>query len=147
VFNIDLISLVFMSYSIIAPFKSAEKAALTALYAAMGQRFRTEASVKVTLETDPSISERHVQVSWDDWSLRVYSEFEPHVLLESREIAELYGAGRSDQSEIASCANRVTIDSDDDPGMDHYNDYVFVLEVLEQLGAIALFDPVAETFV
>jgi hypothetical protein len=136
-----------MCYTILAPFKSAEGATLPAIFTAMRERFRGDESIEVTMETDRWIGSQYVQLTSAGWSLRVHSEFEPHVLVESQEIAELYGAGRSDRAAIARCAHRVTIDSDDDPGMNHFNDYVFVLETLERLGAVTLFDPVAETFI
>jgi hypothetical protein len=65
----------------------------------------------------------------------------PYVLIESGEIAERYGADRKDAVQLAHAKSRVELWSDDDPQMDHINDYIFVLEAMERFTGAIIFEP------
>ena len=80
-----------------------------------------------------------------DWWISLTLNEMPHVIEESREIAEDYAAERPDSALIAACDRRIEVSSAEDPDMDYFNDYLFVLEPLEALGAI-LFDDETEMF-
>src|SRR5207237_402271 len=81
-----------------------------------------------------------------DWTFRIYWEAEPHVVIESREIAVKFPSAGIDSAVIASCARRITTGGDSDPDMLHFNDYVHVLEVLERFKGVYLFDPYDRKF-
>lgn len=66
---------------------------------------------------------------------------EPHVLAESREIAEEFAADRADSAVIARASSRFELSSDDDPDMDHFNDMLFICHAAESLGPVFIFDP------
>lgn len=53
---------------------------------------------------------------------------DPSVLTES---AEMAGEATAHKSEIAQCRKRLELSGDDDPGMDYFNDSVFILETLD----------------
>ena len=65
----------------------------------------------------------------------------PQVLQESREIEEKIG-GDEDDLGIANCDRRVEVASDiPDPEMDHFNEYLLVIEVLQSFKGIIAVDP------
>lgn len=88
-------------------------------------------------------NQSQMQIHHDDWVLRVYwhGDDHPDVAFVSREIAQLtIVKERSDRDVIASCNRWVTTGGDPDPNMDYFNDYVYVLEVLETVPDAYLFD-------
>ncbi len=95
------------------------------------------------IQSPPAINvqEKMCTLDWSNWQFRMYWEDEPHVEEESREIAKRFASGRADTERIASCNRRITTAADDDPNMDHFNHYVFVMEVLEAFEGIYVFDP------
>lgn len=76
----------------------------------------------------------------DGWSLRVAWDASARVAVESQEIADKFVTDAAERAEVAACQVRITTAGDPDPSMKHFNDYVFVLEVLEQIPGIYLFD-------
>lgn len=88
----------------------------------------------------------HIKLAWSNWSLRLLFAVASHVLIESKEIAAGVATHRANRDIIASCNRRIEITSAPDPKMDHFNDYIFVLEVLERIPGVVLFDPYAGTF-
>lgn len=88
-----------------------------------------------------------IVVRFGDWTFQIGHEDQPHVVVESKEIAEYYGKGRPDQHRIAGCKRRITVSGDDDPNMDHFNDYCFLTAVFEEYPGVILFDPQAGEFV
>jgi hypothetical protein len=110
----------------------------------LGKRFAYDPNVKMVIEDG---KDHLLRVQWADWSLRLYFEGEPHVLVESEEIAEHYAASHPERKTIAACKRRLSMSGDDDPNMDHFNDYVFVMEVLESFPGVYLFDPREGSFV
>lgn len=83
----------------------------------------------------------NIQIKYDDWSLRIYWEENLDVLAEAQEIADRFAVNRSDKAVIASCNRRITTSGDPDPNMDHFNDFVHVIEVLESIEDTYIFDP------
>jgi hypothetical protein len=82
-----------------------------------------------------------IVVSSADWEIHLSLNQSPTVLVESREIAGHIG-GSEDAKDIAVCARRVEIASDiPDPEMDHFNDYLFVVEVLQSFKGLIAVDP------
>ena len=81
-----------------------------------------------------------IAVLRDNWSLRVHWEDEPHVQAESVEIASLVAANEEDAQIIRTCRRCITTAGDADPNMLFFNDYVFVLEVLDSIPDLYIFD-------
>lgn len=81
-----------------------------------------------------------LQLQFPGWTLRARFAQEPHVLVESAEIAERFGANTGKQDRIAACSTRFEVAADDDFDMEHFNDFVHVIETAQRLGEIYAFD-------
>jgi hypothetical protein len=80
-------------------------------------------------------------LSSGDWEIRLGLKSGPQVLEESRAIAEGI-AGQEDGTEIASCGRRVEVFSYiPDPELEHFNDYLQVIEVLKSFPGLIAVDP------
>ena len=99
-------------------------------------RLSHDPAVTVSVEHGDSI-----RVQWHDWSFHLNYESEPHVAVESAEIADLYASTHPGKPNIAVCERRISMSGDDDPSMDHFNDFLFIQEVLESFSGVYLFDP------
>ncbi len=69
------------------------------------------------------VEENRTVVRWGDWSFRVYYESGPGVRQESRGIVSRYAAHRKDKKRLAACDKWITIASDSDYDMTHFNDF------------------------
>ena len=82
-----------------------------------------------------------IVVSCGDWEIHLRLNESATVLDESREMAGHIG-GAEDAKDIAGCARRVELASDmADPEMDHFNDYLLALEVLQSFKGVIAVDP------
>ena len=82
-----------------------------------------------------------IEVSCPGWEIHLILNESPTVLDESREIAGHIG-GTEDAKDIAVCARRVELASDTpDPEMDHFNDYLLAVEVLQSFKGLIAVDP------
>jgi hypothetical protein len=82
-----------------------------------------------------------VVVSSADWEIHLALNDAPAVLEESREMAGHIG-GAEDAKDIAACARRVELESDiPDPEMEHFNDYLLAVEVLQSFKGLIAVDP------
>lgn len=81
-----------------------------------------------------------ITVAKDDWHIFLVENSGPAVLAESAKLAEKIAG--ADGSEIAACARRVEVSSDiPDPFMEHFNDYLIVIEVLQSFRGVIAIDP------
>ena len=84
---------------------------------------------------------KRIMLSSKDWEMQLALVEGPHVLQESRDIEEKIG-GDDDKLGITACDRRVEVYSDmPDPNMDHFNDYLIVVEVLQTFGGLIAIDP------
>ncbi|MCI0379692.1 MAG: hypothetical protein L0215_18970 [Gemmataceae bacterium] len=89
------------------------------------------------LEQAPS----QITLSKDAWEIHLRMRDGPEVLEESRRIADHIG-GADEELGISSCSRRVEVASDmPDPEMDHFNDYLMVIEVLQSFQGLIPVDP------
>ncbi len=80
-------------------------------------------------------------VSSANWEIHLTLNDTPAVLEESRTMAERIG-GADDAKDIALCARRVELASDvPDPEMEHFNDYLLAIEVLQSFKGLIAVDP------
>jgi hypothetical protein len=103
-----------------------------------------EAAKRLTVKL-PSFAVEHkpvgIVVSSADWEIHLTLNESPTVLEESREMAGHIG-GEEDAKDITACARRVEVASDTpDPEMNHFNDYLFVIEVLQSFKGVIAVDP------
>ncbi len=86
-------------------------------------------------------TEDKIQLVSGGWEITIGINREPWVGEESKELATAL-AHSEKASRIARCQARVEIQSESpDPDMDHFNDYIAVLEVLETFDGVILVDP------
>lgn len=83
----------------------------------------------------------------DGWTIRVDFSAAAHVVVESREIVAAFGRDRADAEVLATADRRFEIDTDPDPGMNRFNDYVLALEALTAFEGAVAFEPQSCTFV
>jgi hypothetical protein len=104
----------------------------------------TEAAKRLSAKFPSFAVERladRIAVSSEDWEIHLTLNESPTVLAESGEIAGHIG-GAEDAKDIAACARRVEVASDiPDPEMSHFNDYLFVVEVLQSFKGLIAVDP------
>jgi hypothetical protein len=80
-------------------------------------------------------------LSSEDWEISLRMNSGPEVVEESHRIAE-HISGQDDGRDIASIDRRVEIASDvPDPEMDHFNDYLMVIETLQTFRGVIAVDP------
>jgi hypothetical protein len=91
---------------------------------------------------------KNEQLTVDVDGFRFYVDFscQPHVLEESKEIAEQFAAAHPSRVAIGKAACRFELTSDDDPEMDHLNDMIFICQAAEAIGHVYIFDPQAGEF-
>ena len=88
-----------------------------------------------------SQNDRQITVAKDAWEIELRLNEEPIVLAESAELAEKI-AGTIDGGEIAACARRIEVWSDTpDPMMEHFNEFIQVIEVLQSFRGVIAVDP------
>ena len=87
-----------------------------------------------------------LSLKWPGYTLEIGRSALPHVLEESVELAAEFGEERPDQARIAQCHTRFEVSGDDDPDMEHFNDYLFVGEAVLRLGRAYRFDQAAGEF-
>lgn len=81
-----------------------------------------------------------ITVAKGDWEIILGENSDPSVLVESAEMAEKIAG--EDGSEIAACARRIEVSSDiPDPFMEHFNDFLIVIEVLQSFRGVIAIDP------
>jgi hypothetical protein len=136
-----------MAYELMALLTDEADLTLERLADLLRDVFRSDPRAVVRLDEYPGIGRQHVAVRWGDWSFRLSYEDEPHVLEESQEMANTFAAGRPNQHVIAGCRRRVSMAADDDPDMDHFNDYCFIMGRLEKQPGVIVFDPQCGEFV
>ncbi len=84
-----------------------------------------------------------ITVSKGDWEIELALVSGPQVQTESEGLAgNLAGLEPAEAASIAACDRRVEVWSDTpDPAMEHFNDYLFVVEVLKSFRGVVVVDP------
>ncbi|WP_119072222.1 hypothetical protein [Aggregatilinea lenta] len=125
-----------MSYRTMVLIPDQQELTFSDLASKLQSRFVRMNDIDITLEGAHRLILHH-----GEWSLAVEWEAAPEVAVESADIARLFASEVADRAVIASCSTRITIAAQFDPTMRYFNDYVFVLEVLEAIPGLFLFDP------
>lgn len=135
-----------MAYELIALLTDRSDVDLKGLLDLLRNEFAADLDAEVRMEKHPLTEEFYVAVRWGDWSFRLSYEDEGHVREESQEIAETYAGSRPDRYLIAACRRRISMTADEDPAMDHFNDYCFIMQRLSEQAGVVLFDPKGPEF-
>lgn len=86
-------------------------------------------------------NDRQIKLARDDWEMYLTLQEGPEVLEESIQIADHIG-GADEELGIAKCNRRVDVVTDvPDPEMDHFNDYLMVIEELQSFKGVIAVDP------
>lgn len=86
-------------------------------------------------------TDQRVTLSSADWEIHLTLNADAQVLEESRAIEEHIG-GDEDDIGLATCNRRVEVFSDiADPEMEHFDDYLSVIEVLQSFKGVIAVDP------
>ena len=84
---------------------------------------------------------QRLSLSSEDWEIHLTLEEGPEVLEDSIRIADHIG-GADEELGISKCNRRVDVATDvPDPEMDHFNDYLQVIEVLQSFSGVIAVDP------
>ncbi len=86
----------------------------------------------------------NISLASGNWTIRLFLNSEASVIEESREIAQILPGMAA---AIARCNRRVEVSSAPDPNMDYFNDYVFVIHVLESFEGVITLDPREPCFI
>ncbi len=86
-------------------------------------------------------SDQRVTVSSKDWEIHLVLSTAAEVIDEARRLEEGIG-GAQDDLGITACTRRVEVASDTpDPEMEHFEDYLSVIEVLKSFRGLIAVDP------
>jgi hypothetical protein len=99
---------------------------------ALVQLFRDNILKSLVLDVVPD----KIIIKHGEWSMRVHWESKRYILEDAREMASSRKLAPDVAALLATCDRRIYIAGDDDPGMDYFNDCVFVLETLNLLEGI-----------
>lgn len=94
-----------------------------------------------------SLRSDHIALDFADWRLSIRLASGAHVIEESRDIVQRYGSDRDDQAVLATCDTRFELDGGADPDMEHFNDYVLIVERLTDAFRGVAFECHTEQFV
>ncbi|MCP4148165.1 MAG: hypothetical protein GY757_10490 [bacterium] len=88
------------------------------------------------------VSAHELIASKGDWELVLSDSNESHVIIESKELAELHPDWPNIER-VKVCRRRLELSSwADDSSMDHFNTYVLILEIIHKFSGVLLaFDP------
>lgn len=136
-----------MAYELLALLTDDADITVDRLADLLRQDFASDPGAAIRIEDAAAQPIPSVAVRWDGWSFRLSVEDQPHVRAESEGIAEAFASGRPNRDLIASCRRRISVAADPDPDMDHFNDYLFIMERLGKLTGVILFDPKVPEFV
>jgi hypothetical protein len=100
----------------------------------------TERLIKTFPEAQVTQLDQSISIQFPDWKMQLHLADEPFIADEAKDLAE-YFSDCPRATEIAACKRRVEIGADPDPNMDHFNDFVFVCQMLEEFKGVILFDP------
>lgn len=94
-----------------------------------------------------NVKESRLIITIDNWDFRIDLNSEPHVIEESKDLANLFAEGRADKDKIALSGIRLEISTDDDDEMDFFNYYVESLEQLEKLKGSKVWESAQQAFI
>ena len=87
-----------------------------------------------------------VTLTGPDWDFQLFINDKPDVLTEHQAMAEKLG-GVAANPEVAACGRRVEVWSNtNDPFLEHFNDFISIIEVLQSFPGVIAVDPKEPAF-
>jgi hypothetical protein len=80
------------------------------------------------------------------YAFHVDHDRSPHVLEESVDIATRFGSATGKQERIAACSSRFEVRADNDPSMNYFTDFMYIIDAAQSLGEVYAFDTAFATF-
>jgi len=87
-----------------------------------------------------------LDLQFKDYIFRLDFDRSPHVLEEAADIAARFGANTGKQQRIAACTSRFEVRADDDPEMNYFNDFMYIIEASQRIGEVYAFDTASRSF-
>lgn len=131
-----------MSYQTLVFLPKNSKASLEAAYKTLSQSEAFSGHGTKVVKTS-----NRIKVSSGGWTLTIAFATGDAVRDESAEIVERYGDSRGDREILASCEKRFELFGDEDPEMEHFGDYILVIEHLNETYKGVAFELHSEEFV
>lgn len=102
--------------------------------------------LSLSYEEDPfDPSNKHLLLSWEGWWIKFFYETGQHVIDDSLEIAT--HAKKSLASKISSIDKRVIVRFADDESKVYTNNIILMMDYLEDISNIIIFNPKTNTFI
>ena len=95
--------------------------------------------------SDKRVDVRNTKI--DQWNLSIEWQDEDWKQEEMRWLADTSAKERGDYELIATCKQSMTTGGDDDPNMDYFNTYVWMINAFESIPGLIIFDPNDGTFI
>jgi hypothetical protein len=92
------------------------------------------------------VDEDCATVTLNSFRFHIHYSCEAHVVVESAEIAKIFGAAHPQRATIATASRRYELSSDGDPQMEYFNDMLFISEAALSLPGVYVFDLEAGAF-
>lgn len=92
------------------------------------------------------VGDTDLTLTIEEWEMIISLNNSPHVLAESKEMAEEFAAARPDKDEIAACDRRFEISTDADADMEYFNDYALMTERLGNLEGAKIWEGAQQEF-
>lgn len=126
--------------------KSSKDLSLELLAEQLRECFSKTDGFSLEYEEDPfDSSEKHLLLSWGEWWTRVFYETGQHVVDDSREIANYVDSDRAD--EVSTINRRIVVRFADDDSRSYTNHAILMMDYLEDMPNIIIFNPQKNTFV
>lgn len=91
------------------------------------------------------VANSHLIATEDSWPIDIFVNDSPHVLTESRDLAQRFST-RSDNSFIAASDRRIEVSYPVDPQMEHFNTWLLITDKLAHLVHGMIYDTASSTF-
>jgi hypothetical protein len=88
-----------------------------------------------------------IRIQFPGFGFSIVKDGASHVIEEAKEISTRYGTATGKQHRISDCNTRFDVQGDDDPDMDYFNDYLYIIEAAQKLGEAYAFDNASATFI
>ena len=93
-----------------------------------------------TIPFQVSIQQGTPEIRWEHWAIRGYFADAPHGLCESRAVAHVVAHDPDQAALVATCDARWERIGESDPDMVHFNTFIFILEALNTLPHVVIFE-------
>lgn len=137
-----------MSYQAIGLAPPTADVSFGTVAALLSKTFPQEVPAKKAHRTvaNDELSDWVMRLEWPGWSIELKLVTGEKVTELARKVANV-DTSRTDNEMIASCNRLIAIRTSDDPDMEHFNDYTILLQTIEELSGVVLFNTQDGSFI